>query len=56
MDRRNFLTKAAACAVSAAIIPSKVLGAEAPSKRINVGFIGTGRQASAGVLSTGHAA
>ena len=50
MDRRNFLTKAAACAVSAAIIPSKVRGAQAPSKRINVGFIGTGRQAFAANL------
>lgn len=28
-----------------AIVPARVLGAEAPSNRINVGFIGTGRQA-----------
>ncbi len=45
MDRREFLKRSAACAASAAIIPSRVLGANAPSGRINVGFIGTGRQA-----------
>lgn len=45
MDRRDFLFRSAACAASAAIVPSRVLGANAPGTRINVGFIGTGRQA-----------
>ena len=47
MNRRDFLTKSG-CALSAfaapTILPARILGAEAPSQRINVGFIGTGRQ------------
>jgi myo-inositol 2-dehydrogenase / D-chiro-inositol 1-dehydrogenase len=41
ISRRRFLHTAAALAAPS-IIPARVLGAEAPSKRINVGFIGTG--------------
>jgi predicted dehydrogenase len=48
--RRDFLTAAGTGAVAAAaiggfpaIVPSSVLGAAAPSKRINIGAIGTGR-------------
>ena len=41
LSRRCFLQTAAALAVPA-IIPARVLGAEAPSHQINVGFIGTG--------------
>jgi predicted dehydrogenase len=48
MNRRDFVVKSG-CALSAiaapAIVPASVLGATAPSNRINVGFIGTGRQA-----------
>jgi predicted dehydrogenase len=48
MNRREFVTRSA-CALSAfaapAIVPASVFGANAPSNRINVGFIGTGRQA-----------
>jgi predicted dehydrogenase len=48
MNRRSFLAKSA-CALSGIAAPSIVrasaFGANAPSNRINVGFIGTGRQA-----------
>jgi myo-inositol 2-dehydrogenase/D-chiro-inositol 1-dehydrogenase len=48
MNRRNFLATSA-CALSGLAAPSFVrasaLGAKVPSNRINVGFIGTGRQA-----------
>jgi predicted dehydrogenase len=48
MNRRNFMAKSA-CALSGLAAPSfvraGVFGANAPSNRINVGFIGTGRQA-----------
>ncbi len=46
--RRTFLKAAATTATAAVapmIIPASVLGANAPSKRINIGLIGTGRQA-----------
>ncbi len=42
ISRRHFVRAAAAAIVAPCIIPSRVLGADAPSKRINVGFIGTG--------------
>ena len=50
MSRRAFLKDTGLIAVGAtigfpSIIPSKVLGAEAPSKKINIGMIGCGRQA-----------
>ncbi len=48
MNRRSFLTNSA-CALSSLVAPSFVrataFGNNAPSNRINVGFIGTGRQA-----------
>ena len=48
MNRRSFLAKSA-CMFSGLAVPSIVrataFGANAPSNRINVGFIGTGRQA-----------
>jgi predicted dehydrogenase len=48
MNRRDFVA-GSGCAVAAlampSIVPARVLGADAPSNRINVGFIGTGRQA-----------
>lgn len=47
MKRRNFLKKSAAGAAGAifipTIVPSTVFGKNAPSNRINVGAIGTGR-------------
>ena len=43
-SRRTFI-KAAACAIAApTIVPRTVFGANAPSNRINVGFIGLGNQ------------
>lgn len=48
MDRRSFVA-GSGCAVASLAAPTIVraatLGADAPSNRINVGFIGTGRQA-----------
>ncbi len=47
-SRRSFLKRSAAAAMGVAapmIAPSRVFGAEAPSKRITVGMIGVGRQA-----------
>ena len=46
-SRRRFLKQSAATAAAAAVpyfVPASVLGASAPSNRINVGFIGTGNQ------------
>ena len=40
--RREFVHAGAAAVVAPVIIPSRLLGAEAPSKKITVGFIGTG--------------
>jgi len=48
MNRRNFVAGSGCAAAALAmpgIVPSRVRGADAPSNRINVGFIGTGRQA-----------
>ena len=45
-DRRNFLKQSAALAVPLIVSPT-VFGADAPSERINVGFIGTGNQGMA---------
>jgi predicted dehydrogenase len=44
MNRREFLRSLGWSAVPA-VVPASVLGAEAPSNRINVGMIGMGRQA-----------
>ena len=50
MKRRNFLKVSAASAIAApTIIPSSVLGADAPSKQITLGLIGCGGQGT-GVL------
>ena len=49
MNRRNFLNKTVATAAGTMIlptvVPSTVFGKTAPSNQINVGMIGTGRQA-----------
>jgi len=47
MNRRDFLRAAAGTAAAAAfpyVVPSSVLGAEAPSNRITLGFIACGKQ------------
>ena len=48
MQRRKFLQSAGLIAAGAAaptILPSRVFGAQAPTNRVNLAFIGTGRQA-----------
>ena len=48
MHRRTFLQSAGLIAAGAAaptILPARVFGAQAPSGRVNLAFIGTGRQA-----------
>ncbi|MEX2567599.1 MAG: Gfo/Idh/MocA family oxidoreductase [Cyclobacteriaceae bacterium] len=56
-SRRDFLKKAVAATVGTMIIPtivpSTVLGKNAPSNQINVGMIGTGRQAVFANLNNG---
>ena len=47
MKRRDFLKNTALTSATIAIpsiVPSSVFGKNAPSNRITVGFIGTGRQ------------
>lgn len=43
-SRRNFLGKAAAVIGAPTIIPASVLGQNAPSNRVNMGFIGLGNR------------
>ena len=48
MQRRRFLKSAGLAAAAAAaptILPSRLFGAQAPGNRVNLAFIGTGRQA-----------
>jgi predicted dehydrogenase len=48
LSRRRFLGAAGAAAAGAAaplVLPSRLFGASAPSDRVTMGFIGTGRQA-----------
>ena len=48
LNRRQFLGTAGAIAAGAAaplILPGRLFGASAPSDRVTLGFIGTGRQA-----------
>ena len=42
LTRRQFVQIGAFAAVAPTIIPARVLGADAPSKKITIGFIGTG--------------
>ena len=42
MSRRRFASTTALAALSAAIVPSRVLGAQAPSNRLNIAAIGIG--------------
>src|SRR3974377_1139039 len=40
--RRQFIRRSLAATVVPCVVPASVLGAEAPSKKITIGFIGTG--------------
>jgi predicted dehydrogenase len=54
-NRREFIRRtgfAAAAGAVPSIIPARVLGAEAPSKRITLGFIGMGGQGTGANLAT----
>jgi predicted dehydrogenase len=42
LSRRSFLRAATAAVTLPTLVPARVLGADAPSKKITVGFIGTG--------------
>ena len=57
MKRRKFIHNASATASAAlifpTIVPSSVLGKKAPSNQINVGMVGTGRQAINANLNNG---
>ena len=43
-SRRNFLGKSAAIIGAPTIIPASVLGQNAPSNRVTMGFIGMGKR------------
>ncbi len=43
-SRRGFIATAAGAIAAPTIIPSSVLGSDAPSKRINMGFVGMGNR------------
>ena len=49
MNRRNFLKFSTLEAGAAPIMPSKILGAEAPSKQNAFGFVGTGNMGSSNI-------
>ena len=57
MKRRNFIQKTSATAMGTllipTIVPSSVFGKTAPSNQINVGMVGTGRQAINANLKNG---
>jgi hypothetical protein len=44
LDRRGFLTLAGAAVAAPCVMPSSILGANAPSNRVTVAFIGAGNQ------------
>ncbi len=44
ISRRSFVRTGLGAVLAPAIVPARVLGAQAPSNRITVGFIGTGEQ------------
>ncbi len=57
MDRRNFVKKTAATAAVVTVIPRHVMGGKgfiAPSERINLGYIGTGKQSYTLLQLIGH--
>ncbi len=51
LGRRGFLGAVLAAGVAPLFIPARVLGAEAPSKLLRIGCIGTGRMGSGNMLS-----
>jgi len=57
MDRRNFVKKTAATAAAVTVIPRHVMGGKgfiAPNGRINLGYIGTGKQSYSLLESIGQ--
>ncbi len=57
MDRRNFVKKTAATAAAVTVIPRHVMGGKgfiAPNDRINLGYIGTGKQSYSLLESLGQ--
>jgi predicted dehydrogenase len=50
-SRRGFLSAVIAAGVAPMFIPARVLGAEAPSKLLRIGCIGTGRMGSGNMLN-----
>ena len=51
-SRRGFLATVIAAQVAPMFIPARLLGAEAPSKILRIGCIGTGRMGTTNMLST----
>ncbi len=49
LNRRNFMTGVIAAGVAPVIVPSCVLGADAPSNKINLGVVGVGGRAKGDV-------
>ena len=47
ITRRQFASTAAMAALSAAIVPSRVFGAQAPSNKLNIAAIGIGGMGAA---------
>ena len=48
LSRRRFVQAGAAALAAPCFIPARVLGQDAPSKKITVGFIGTGDHGRSG--------
>ncbi len=48
-NRRDFIKISSLAATAATIIPSKVLGADAPSKQVTFGFVATGNMGSSNI-------
>ena len=51
MRRRGFIGSMLAAGIAPMFIPSRLLGAEAPSKILRIGCIGTGRMGSGNMLT-----
>ena len=47
VSRREFASTSALAALSAAIVPSRVLGADAPSNKLNIAAVGVGGMGAA---------
>ena len=51
VSRRQFATTSALAALSAAVVPRRVLGAQAPGNRLNIAAIGVGGMGTANLKS-----